>query len=876
MRASLIVILGSVLLLAAEVALPQVDVRLADASMFPADTRYDPAIPTPEGILGFALGHQPVRHHQLVDYITRVAEQSDRLALEVIGYSHERRPILFLVATSPGNHSRLDSIRAEHAALTEPGGQARVSDDMPGVTWLNFGVHGAEASGMDASLPFVYHLAAAQGAEIERILDETVILVTAIFNPDGHAQRVAWIDAFGGRQAIADPAHIEHQFSWQFARTNHYWFDLNRQWLLLTQPEPRAWMRKWHEWRPNLTVDYHEMSSESTYYFHPGVATRTNPLVPDRAEDLMAQTVRTSEDFLDGEGRLYFQGENFDNYYIGKGSTFPLLNGGIGVLYEAGATLGREIETTSGLRTYREMIRNHFRTAIASIEAGANLKGDYLRYQADFYAGALREAERADARAWVVSARGDTARLDVFAELLSSHRIAAYRPTRDIAVDGRTFAAADSLVVPTSQPQYRLIRSIFESVSEFEDATFYDVSTWVLPPAFGLDFAALGPRELRAGLLGETWAQSPLQAAAPDESSYAYVFEWGPYYAPRALQRVFEAGLLARVAGKPFAVMTTKGSRNLPRGSIVVPLDRQPRERADIHELMKTIAAQDGLTVHALTSGRSTTGSTGINIGGPSVRPIEGPDVLLVVGDGINLYDAGEIWHLADYRMQMPITLRRRDALGDIDWNRYTHIVFPGGDYDEYEAAFAERLRLWVHEGGTAIGIRDAAPWLRAATLDWVDPESEEALDAAEEEQEEDAAEAERLAYSDKDDYEAGKVIGGAIFAADLDTSHPLGFGYAERAIYLHKNVEEPFLPTENPFGTVIAYSDDPVFSGFVSAENQEALAGTPALIAERSGDGSIILFADNPNFRGYWYGTNKLFLNALFFSTVFEAPEDD
>jgi hypothetical protein len=291
---------------------------------------------------------------------------------------------------------------------------------------------------------------------------------------------------------------------------------------------------------------------------------------------------------------------------------------------------------------------------------------------------------------------------------------------------------------------------------------------------------------------------------------------------------------------------------------------------------MKTIAAQDGLTVHALTSGRSTTGSTGINIGGPSVRPIEGPDVLLVVGEGINLYDAGEIWHLADYRMQMPITLRRRDALGDIDWNRYTHIVFPGGDYDEYEAAFAERLRLWVHEGGTAIGLRDAAPWLRAATLDWVDPESEEALDAAEEEQEEDAAEAERLAYSDKDDYEAGKVIGGAIFAADLDTSHPLGFGYAERAIYLHKNVEEPFLPTANPFGTVIAYSDDPVFSGFVSAENQEALAGTPALIAERSGDGGVILFADNPNFRGYWYGTNKLFLNALFFSTVFEAPEDD
>ena len=229
----------------------------------------------------------------------------------------------------------------------------------------------------------------------------------------------------------------------------------------------------------------------------------------------------------------------------------------------------------------------------------------------------------------------------------------------------------------------------------------------------------------------------------------------------------------------------------------------------------------------------------------------------------------------------MPITLRKRESLGEIDWDRYTHIIFPSGDYDEYEPEFAARLRLWIREGGTAIGMRDAAPWLRATTLDWVDPESEEALAAAAmEEADEEPGEAEdiegRLPYSSKDDYEAAKIIGGAIFTADLDTSHPLGFGYSDRSIYLHKNISEPVLPTENPFGTVIAYSDDPVFSGFVSDENRDALAGTPSLIAERSGAGSIILFADNPNFRGYWYGTNKLFLNALFFSTIFDAPTKD
>ena len=292
-------------LLLALICLPAfADFRNAEGDMFPANISYDPSVPTPESFLGFKLGQEPVRHHQLVDYITMVAEQSPRLSVEVIGYSHERRPILFVVATSEENHANLDDIREQHRRLSGDGQPPESIDDMPMVTWMNYGVHGAEASGMDTALPFVYHLAAAQGDEIEAILDDSVILVTAIFNPDGHSKRIAWVDAYGGRRAISDPSHVEHRFSWSFARTNHYWFDLNRQWLLLTQPEPRAWMRKWHEWRPNLTVDYHEMGSNQTYYFHPGVKTRTNPLALDEAERLMAETARFSEDVLDAEGAL--------------------------------------------------------------------------------------------------------------------------------------------------------------------------------------------------------------------------------------------------------------------------------------------------------------------------------------------------------------------------------------------------------------------------------------------------------------------------------------------------------------------------------------------------------------------------------------------
>ena len=867
------------LLLLSTAAFADVDVRESDARMFPDNVSYSSDIPTPAEFLGFALGTEPVRHHQLVDYIRLVAGMSDRLSVETIGYSHERRPILFVIATSAANRANLDTVRARHVALSEPGSGQSVEDDMPIVTWLNYGVHGAEASGMDAALPFVYYLAAAQGEEIESILDDSIILVTAIFNPDGHSKRIAWVDAYGGKRRISNPDHVEHQSSWRFARTNHYWFDLNRQWLLLTQPEPQAWMRKWHEWRPNLTVDYHEMGSSQTYYFHPGVHTRTNPLVPDAAEELMAETAAFSETVLDREGRLYFHGERFDNFYVGKGSTFPLVNGGVGILYEAGAALGRELETPNGLRTFRENIRKHLVTSIASIRAAASQRLDYLRYQRDFYADAVDAADKNPTKGWVFSANGDSVRLKAFSDLLATHRIKAFALTRDIDIDGIRFDRNDSMVVPTAQPQYTLIRSIFETLDTFEDATFYDVSTWTLPPAFGLDYAELSARELR-GLAGGAF-EFDLRTAPVTRSDYAYVIEWSPYLAPRALYRVLEEGLLARVATEPFQVETSAGARSLPRGSILVPLDRQETSRDAIHALMRELGEIDGQRVHSLASGRSVNGTLGVNVGGPSFRPIERPEILMLIGDAIDLYDAGEIWHLLDYRMDIPLSMRDADALDGIDWSRYTHIVLPSGSYEELSVDVADRLRQWVEEGGTVVAFSDAVEWLRATTIDYVPPDEivveddtvHDDVDAPDDSA--DAAATERFDYGSKDDREAVDVLGGAIFRADLDTTHPLGFGYDRRQIALHKNHKDVLEPTDNPYAVVIQYADEPLLSGYASEENQQAIASTPALIAERYGRGSVVLFADNPNFRGYWFGTNKLFLNSLFFSTAFSAPAE-
>ena len=528
--------------------------------------------------------------------------------------------------------------------------------------------------------------------------------------------------------------------------------------------------------------------------------------------------------------------------------------------------------------------------ALSGIDGALGLRDELLAYQKNFYDSALDAAEDAAVQAYVFAAPQDPARLYFFLDMLDYHRIRAYELASGITEGGITFQPGEAMIVPVTQPQYRLIRGIFETVHEFEDTTFYDVSTWTMPLAFNLQYAPLSGRRFDSDLVGAPAEPRLPTAEAPDEASYAYAFSWAGYFAPRALYRVLDADLLAKVATKPVTAVTTRGRAALPRGSILVPFDRQRASKQEIHEIMRTIAAEDGIFVHAVESGASADGTDGVDIGGPSFRPLTEPKALLVVGRDINLYGAGEIWHLLDFRMHMPLTIRDRDSLAELDWKTYTHVIFPGGEYGSKESPylpeFLPRLRQWVNEGGTVVGQREAAHWLKHQVLEFVETEGDPLSKPADY----DAGvtpsghdpylttgdvEPYRFPYAEKEDRDALEVIGGAIFAGDLDITHPLGFGYSDRDIALPKNLEDVLERPANPYATVIAYATPPVLSGYASEANRIMLEGTAALIAERKGRGSVILFADDPNFRAYWYGTNKLFLNALFFSKAFDPlPE--
>ena len=845
--------------------------------LYPPGIDYDPDIPRPESVIGHPLGQRIARNDLLVQYLRSLAEMSPRITAQDIAYTHEGRPILGLTITSPENHQRLDAIKAAHVALSDPGSAREVDADMPVVTWLNYGVHGAEVSSTDSSMAVAYHLAAAQGAEIEATLERSVIILIAVFNPDGNSRMSAWNHMHGAYVPVSDPQHQLHNTFWPGGRTNHYWFDLNRQWLIIQHPEPRGWVAKFHEWRPNITVDYHEMGQDSTYYFHPGAPDRTFPYIPQRSMELLDQVSERPRSWLDSEQRLYFNEENYDNYYIGKGSTYPHMHASMGMLFEQASSEGL-LDTPHGVLSFADNIRTQFRTSLEMIRAGVEMRSELLQFQRDFSRETPGLAADDAVKAYVFSSPGDPARAYHAIDLLNRHQISVQRLNQDLEVAGTSFSSQDSYVVQTDQAQYRMVKALFELITEFEDETFYDVSAWTLPLAFDFDFAPLGARDIRGDVIGsEILADFP-RAPEPPEARFAYLFSWSNYYAPRALYRLLDAGVLAKAATRPVTITSGGEAVSLDPGAILVPLGWQGGDLpdAEIHRLVSQIAAEDGITVHAVDS--SHTPVAGMDLGSPNFASIPLPTVLLLVGEGITAYDAGEVWHQLDARMKMPVHMADKRHLDDLDLSDYSHIVLVGGNHGDLSGQTAE-IDRWVRQGGTLVGIRQGARWAYDNILlpDGSPGESVSETGAeAEAEAEAEAvaeAEAERFDYADKDDIEAQDIIGGAIMRGDLDNTHPIGFGISDRAIASHRNTLIAFDPPENPWASLIRIPENALLSGFASAENQEALAGKAMAIAERHGSGSVIVFADNPNFRAYFFGTNKLFMNSLFFSLVFDRP---
>ena len=840
----------------------------AEASMeyyLPQDVEYDESIPTPQEILGMVPGEWHVRHDQLVQYMRAVAGASDRVTLHKFGETYEDRDLVYLTITSPSNHNNIDQIRKEHVALTDPTKSDELNtSEMPIVLYMGYSIHGDESSGSNASMLVAYYMAAAQGKEIEEKLQNSVILLDPSLNPDGLNRFASWANTHKSENMVADPNSMELNQRWPSGRTNHYWFDLNRDWMLVQHPASQGRINNFHKWKPNILTDHHEMGTNSTYFFQPGIQSRTHPITPEKNQNLTKAIADYHAEIFDENKRLYYSQESFDDFYYGKGSTYPDVNGSIGILFEQASSRGHAQESENGVLKFPFTIKNQFLTSLSTWDASQNLRQEILNYQRNFYKQAKSEGEDADIEGYVFGIEEDQARTYHLAELLRRHKVDLYDLKMDITVDDETFKSGSSYVIPSDQKQYRFVKALFERRTTFSDSLFYDVSAWTMPYAFNLPFAELEGRDYSENLLGnkvDGLPEFPNGEVVGGKSDYAYVFEWDEYYSPRAVNRLLDAGVRVKVASKPFTGVTADGTHKFDYGTILVPLGPQSVDQDKIHKLVQQAADEDGLTVYSVGTGLTP---SGIDLGSGSFEDLEKPSVAVLSGDGASSYEVGEVWHLLDQRFDMPPTLFPMDRIEGADLSRYNVIVMVNGGYDDLSDRTIEKVKRWTQEGGTLITTKYSNNWAERNGLANIEYLNEE---ESEEEQQ-----VTPKPYADMSKDRGAQYIGGTIFDTKLDLTHPLGYGYNDEDLTVFRNSTLFVKKAENPYATPLYYTENPLASGYISDENLEKLSGTAAVVVTDVGSGRVISMTDNPNFRAFWFGTNKLFMNAIFFGQTIDG----
>lgn len=815
---------------------------------FPGE-KFDPAIPSPSQFLGYPIGDWHTRYDLIVKYFEKLDQIRETAQLQTIGYTHEHRPKIILTISSANNMGNLELIRQKQLQLADPSQPKPDVNSMPSIVHLGYGVHGNEPSSAEAAMLTAYWLMASQSDLAKNLRENSVIHIDPTLNPDGRDRHSLWVNSNKGFPAVADPLDREHNEAWPGGRTNHYWFDLNRDWLPLAHPESRVKVEWYHQWYPNVTTDFHEMGTNSTYFFEPTKPFGSeNPVVPRKNyDDINPRFAKYFAKYMDEIGSLYWTKEVFDNSYPGYGSTYPDIHGGLGLVFETASSRGHIQSSQRGDITFAFTIRNHVVNSLATMEAALDNRvymHDYLR---EFFESAVAEGAKAAAKSYVFGDEFDESRNRLFVKFLLNHKIKVYENTADLTLSGQSFKKGKSWIVPTNQPQYRMVRTMFEYEKEFADSVFYDASAWTMAAAYGMPFAAAASTKVGTQV---TEVSSPT-FTFPEGKAYAYLIDWSDYYAPKMLFEMQKSGIHVEAVHRGFSSQTQDGTVNFSAGTLMIPLGFQKMKPEEIPEKLKELAAKNGQKVYAVQTGLNL---TGIDLGSNLVSAIQTPKIVMLVGTGINSYEAGEIWNLLDQHFGMPITKVNTEQFGRVNLHDYTTLIMPSGNYNSLSEGQVNHIKDWVNRGGTIISMKNTSLWLNQKGIT-----KEEAVKLEEEKG------PVVLPFSVRNDFEGAKEVGGSIYMAELDLTHPIAYGYHRKALPVYRNTSIFIKPSADKYLTPVKYSADPHLGGYISISNLEKLKLAAGIIISSSGQGRVVHFFDSPNFRGTWFGTNRLFLNAIF-----------
>ncbi len=794
---------------------------------------------SPSEFLGYELGTQFTRHSQVVDYYEYLSKVApERVVLQEYGMTNERRPLLLAYVSSAENIRNLESIRLEHLKSTT--GESNASK---AIVWLSYNVHGNESVSTEASMQTIYELLTHKSGYLEN----TVVLIDPCINPDGRDRYVNWYNQFKNTPNNVDPNNKEHHEGWLSGRSNHYMFDLNRDWAWLTQVESQQRIKIFNKWLPLVHVDFHEQGVNNPYYFAPAAEPFHEVITPFQRE-FQITIGKNHAKYFDANGWFYFTKEVFDLFYPSYGDTFPTYNGGIGMTYEQGGSgqAGLGIITNVGdTLTLKDRLAHHLVTGLSTIEIAAK---NALKLNEEFEK--FYKNRNFKFKSYVLS--GDTDKISALTKLLDQHQIVYGTATGaivkgyvyDSGKNGSQRPANNSLVVSTDQVKGTLVKVLFEPNAKLSDSLTYDITAWSLPYAYGLNTIA---SENLVETTSQKW-KNDVDMANIDGSAYAYITDWNSMEDARFLADLLKGNVRVRFAQKPFK--TAEGTFN--RGSLIITKSDNKNNK-EYSTILRDAAQKHQKKLIATTTGFVENGK---DFGSGYVDMVKDVKIAVLSGPPTSSLQFGEIWNFFEQQLHYPVTILDSEYWDEVDLGEYDVLVLPGG-YG-YQGFLKENqlnsLKDWVRNGGKLIAMGGAIKGI----------DGEKGFGIKERKQEKDTTGIQKVQnYEISQREEIKDEITGAIFKVAVDPTHPLAYGY-DSTYYTLKLGDDAYEYLDE--GTVVFLeSDTKPVAGFAGSEAQKKIGNTLIFGVERFGDGQVIYMVDNPLFRGFWENGKLFFANALF-----------
>jgi hypothetical protein len=902
---------------------------VVDTVPFYKDGKYDPSVPHPNDFLEHPLGQWPQRYYEMAAYVKVLAESSPRVMLQTRGTTHEGRELFSIFISSPENIANLEKYRTVMDKVAAPDKVTSTAQldslirDLPAFAWLGYSIHGDELSGTDAAVQLAYHLAAANDSATLHLLDNVITIIDPCENPDGRERYLSMLQTYKSAVPNYDNSAMQHRGVWPWGRGNHYLFDLNRDCILVNQPETPGKLATIQKWHPVLTVDAHEMGANATYLFSPP-REPINYNTPPHVRKWYDVYQKDQAAAFDRRGWPYYSGEWNDQWYPGYTSAWPTFFGAIGILYEQAGVDGAMVKQRDDyLLTYHEAVNHQFTSSLTNLFTTADNRRELLK---DYYQARKKIVEdgRKSRLQFLFVPDGDELKMKRFIESLTAQGIVVQRAVESFSVGSatdiyhtehksKTFPAG-TYIVNTAQPNGALAKAVLEFDPHFKKefleeerrelekhnrTRMYEVSAWSLPLAYDLDAYATTSSFKVTTETVDSVTLSDGHLVNP-EARFGFVVDMEGEKTYRLLARLFGEELIVYAAEKPFTVE----GKSFKSGALLL---RKRGNREDLAAVLEKLAQEVGITIYGVNTGLSTEGS---HLGAPTFRLLAQPKIALVLGDGMDFTSVGSLWFTIDKELHIPHSLIQVRSLRSGDLSKYNVIVIPsswGGVLNsQLGKEGAKKLERWVRNGGTLVLTGRAAIWaadtttalsqvrLRRQVLDKLDKyrrQLERELraekppvdtmvvwhpDKVPEEGKAKKAKETKEGKPQKPGLEKTKELEqwwrrfyprGAILCADIDTEHWLAFGMKARVPVMVYSTY--VLMSAPPVKTVARFSSEASrlrLSGLLWPEARRQWAGSAYVTRETKGKGQIIMFATDPNMRAYFWGTRKMFVNAILY----------